>query len=152
MDKKLDEIPEAEPSRFIIPPRSYWNMQWNNLIQAVLIAWILYAPYKICEKSLLSNEAISYLLVFDILFLLDRVADLFVGYQKADGTEETRLYNVISSNLSSKIFIEIIVGFGPYFVGIRDLHTMNYFFFKILRIGRLFEVDNHISQIIEYYG
>lgn len=117
-NNKLDEIPESEPSKFIIPPRSYWNMQWNNLTQVVFIAWILYAPLVICTDVRLSPEAIGYLLVFDIIFLLDRVADLFVGHQKADGTEETRLYNVIYSNLSSKIFIEIIVGFGPYMVGI----------------------------------
>jgi hypothetical protein len=108
----------------------------------VFIAWILYAPLVICTETFLSSEAIGYLLVFDIIFLLDRVADLFVGHQKADGTEETRLYNVIYSNLSSKIFIEIIVGFGPYMVGIREMHTMIYFFFKVVRCSRLFEMDN----------
>ena len=119
-NNKLDEIPESEPSKFIIPPRSYWNMQWNNLTQIVFIAWILVAPWVICTRTQLQSDEVvgdatlGYLLIFDIVFLLDRVADLFVGHQKADGTEETRLYNVIYSNLSSKIFIEIIVGFGPY--------------------------------------
>ena len=151
-NNKLDEIPESEPSKFIIPPRSYWNMQWNNLTQVVFIAWILYAPLVICTGKQLSPDAIGYLLVFDIIFLLDRVADLFVGHQKADGTEETRLYNVIYSNLSAKLFIEIIVGFGPYMVGIAEMHTMHYFFFKVVRCSRLFEIDNQINEVIEYYG
>ena len=151
-NNKLDDSPDPEPSKFIIPPRSYWNMQWNNLTQLVFIVWILYAPLVICTDTKLDDEAIGYLLVFDILFMLDRVADLFVGHQKQDGTEETRLYNVIYSNVSSKIFIEIIVGFGPYMVGIEEMHTLAYFAFKVLRCSRLFEMDNQINEIIEYYG
>ena len=48
--------------------------------------------------------------------------------------------------------MEIIVGFGPYFVGIKNLHTIYYFCFKIFRCTRLFEMDNHINEVIEVYG
>ena len=84
--------------------------------------------------------------------MVDRVADLFLGHQRADGTEEPRLYHVIYSNLSAKIPIEIVVGFGPYMVGITEMHTLAYFGFKLLRCSRLFEMDSQINEIIEYYG
>lgn len=148
----LDDLPGAEPSKFIIPPRSYWNMQWNNLTQLVFIVWLLYAPFVISTATKLSENAISYLLIFDIIFMVDRVADLFLGHQRADGTEEPRLYHVIYSNLSAKIPIEIVVGFGPYMVGITEMHTLAYFGFKLLRCSRLFEMDSQINEIIEYYG
>jgi hypothetical protein len=148
----IDDIPESDPSKLIIPPASYWNMQWNNLIQVGFVAWILYAPLVICIDTRLSPEALSYLLVFDILFLLDRVADLFVGFKKADGTEETRLTNVLYQNISMKLLIEIVVGYGPFLFDIERLHTMYYFFFKVFRCTRIFEMENHINEVIEYYG
>lgn len=29
---------------------------------------------------------------------------------------------------------------------------MKYFFFKVVRCSRLFEIDNQINEVIEYYG
>lgn len=100
----------------------------------------------------LSDRAIGFLYMFDILFLLDRLADLFVGFTRVDGTDETNLVTVMYTNMSSKLLIEIIIGFGPYMVGVRGMHTIYFFFFKAYRCTRLFEMDNHINEVIEVYG
>ena len=54
--------------------------------------------------------------------------------------------------MSSKIVIEFIVGFGPYFFNVLELHSMAYAAFKIPRCGRVFEIDGQIAEIIDYYG
>ena len=145
-------MPDSEPSRFIIPPYSYWNMQWNNFTNIVFIFWIFYAPIPISSKTSLDLGSLNILLIFDVIFMLDRILDLFAGFHKPDGTEETRLTHVIWQNLSSKIVIEFCVGFGPYFFRILDLHSLSYAAFKIPRCARLFEMDGQITEIIEYYG
>ena len=81
--------------------------------------------------------------------MLDRILDLFVGFQKPDGTDETKLWNVINNNMSSKIIIEFFVGFGPYLLNINEMHTLAYLGFKLFRFGRLAEMDNQINEILE---
>ena len=44
------------------------------------------------------------LLIFDVVFMTDRVVDLFVGYKNPDGIVEVSLPTVISRNLSFKFF------------------------------------------------
>ena len=56
-NKQIEELPESDPSKFIIPPKSYWNMQWNNFTSLVFITWIVYAPLVICIDTGLSPKA-----------------------------------------------------------------------------------------------
>ena len=90
-----EEVPDSEPSKFIIPPYSYWNMQWNNFTNVVFVFWIFYAPVPISSKTTLDLSSLNILLIFDIIFMLERILDLFAGFHKPDGTEETRLIHVV---------------------------------------------------------
>jgi hypothetical protein len=98
------------------------------------------------------------LLVFDVIFVIDRILDLFVGFYRPDGQLETRLLPVIQQNFSSRFVMELIVSFGPTcFLSLYKepplaVNTIEYMFFKIPRYGRLFEIDSQIEEIIEYYG
>lgn len=60
--------------------------------------------------------------------------------------------NVLYTNMSPKIVIEFFVGFGPFLFNINEMHTMTYLAFKLLRFGRLFEMENQINEILEQYG
>jgi hypothetical protein len=47
------------------------------------------------------------------MFLIsDGVFDLFTGYEN-DGELEKKLMNVLRENLSWRLFLEIIISFGP---------------------------------------
>lgn len=86
--------------------------------------------------------------------MIDRILDLLVGYANPDGTMEHRLYMVIWNNLTSKVFIESMISFGPmyllHYYKIRN--TMYYSFFKLPRYGRIVEMQNQIGEILEFYG
>jgi len=47
--------------------------------------------------------------------MIDRVADLFAGYYKSDGSMETKLEKVMQFNISSKFFSEMFISFAPLF-------------------------------------
>ena len=82
------------------------------------------------------------LLAFDIIFMLDRFLDLFVGYYNPNGKLEHRLYAVVMTNMSFKLFLEILIGFGPIAVSnFVELKSYWYSCFKIPRYSRLFEMD-----------
>ena len=138
-------------SRFIISPKNYWNMQWNNLTQIVFVIYILITPIYVAQDTNVNPDHVGLLLMFDIIFMLDRFLDLFVGFYGSNG-EEKRLSVVISQNISFKFWIEIIVSFGPLFFGVAQMDSLTYATFKIPRYLRLFEMDGQIDEILEYYG
>ena len=70
-------------------------MQWNNFTQFVFIAYIFIMPLLVGIDPRLKTAYLKILVSFDVTFMMDRVLDLFVGYYKADGTEEHRLSHVI---------------------------------------------------------
>jgi len=90
----------------------------------------------------LPKENLELLLVFDILFMLDRVFDLLVTFYKANGTMEANLADVIKYNISAKFFIEIFASFGPFLFDLEKLNSLIYALFKMPRYTRLFEIDN----------
>ena len=93
------------------------------------------------------------LLVFDFIFMIDRVIDLFVGYYTPNGFLEHRIGATILQNLSTKFFLEIIMSFGPLFIfDLDNMNSLYYALFKIPRYSRLFEIDGQIAEILEYYG
>jgi hypothetical protein len=91
------------------------------------------------------------LLAFDIIFMIDRILDLFVGFNTSKG-EEKRLAVVFMNNISAKFFIEMVISFGPLFFDLSNLNTLYYVIFKIPRYGRLFEMDGQIEEILDYYS
>jgi hypothetical protein len=118
-------------------------MQWNNFSQIIFVVWIIITPIMLSKEVRLSNESLRVLIYFDIIFMLDRFMDLFVGYFNPNGRMEHRLYAVIFANISPKLFIEVFIGFGPIMIfdDITILKSYWYALFKIPRYSRLFEMD-----------
>jgi hypothetical protein len=56
-------------------------------------------PLYICFDKVITQEYINNLIIFDILFMIDRSADLFVGSFRLDGSPETRLWAIIQKKL-----------------------------------------------------
>lgn len=100
-------------SRFIINPKNYWNLQWNNFNQIIFVLWIIITPIMVSRSIILSNDSLRVLIYFDLIFMFDRFMDLFVGYFNPNGIMEHKLYAVIYANITPKLFIEIFIGFGP---------------------------------------
>jgi hypothetical protein len=88
-------------------------MQWNNFTQLIFVIYIFIAPVLIVENKILAYKSMQNLLVFDIMFMADRFADLFVGYYNPNGLLEHRLYAVMLANISFKFFLEIFISFAP---------------------------------------
>lgn len=84
--------------------------------------------------------------------MIDRVADLFAGFYKPDGTMETKLEKVMQHNISSKFFTEIFISFGPLFFNTEEMYSLVYAVFKLPRYFRIFEMDNQIDEITNYFG
>jgi len=123
-------------------------MIWNIITVCVFIVYMIITPIYISYDTTLSKENQNILLVFDLIFMIDRIADLMV----AESNEEASLKNVIMSNMSSKFFSEIVISFGPLFLGINSMHTEVYVAFKLPRYFRLFEMDQTSQEIIDYLG
>ena len=125
-------------------------MQWNNLITTVFVFYIFIAPIFISDDTTFSTEQFKILLFFDILFILDRIADLFAGFYRPDGQMENKLTNVIEHNITSKLFLEFVISFGPMVWDPKEINTMVYSLFKLPRYVRLFEIDKQIEEILDY--
>lgn len=52
--------------------------------------------------------------------------------------------------MSSKLFMEFIISFGPLIWDQLYQNTMIYALFKVPRYVRLFEIDNQIEEILDY--
>ena len=139
-------------SRFIIGPNNYWNMMWNNLTVLIFVAWVFMAPLFVSMSPVLASTHLQILSIFDVVFIVDRVADLFVGYFNANGLQEHRLSHVIYNNLSAKFFLELVIVAGPIILQQFNDNSLYYFLFKIPRYTRAFEINNQISEVLEYYG
>ena len=87
------------------------------------------------------------LIIFDVVFIVDRVLDLLVGYYNADGQMEPSLLMVVWTNLDSKFFLEIFISFGHliFFKLLKNRNSAIYGILKFLRYGRLSELDTQIS-------
>ena len=72
-------------SKLIIPPKNYWNMVINNIIVVIFLIYMVLLPLNVSYSSILDDEAFYSLFVFDIVFIMDRCMDLFVGYYQEDG-------------------------------------------------------------------
>jgi len=85
--------------------------------------------------------------------MVDRFIDMFVGFYNPNGQLEHRLLAVVKQNISTKIFLEAFISFGLFFFEEEYMtNPMIYGSIKILRYGRLFELDSQIQEIIEING
>lgn len=106
------------------------------------MAWIIITPIMVSREVRLSQKSLNVLILFEIIFMFDRFMDLFVGYFNPNGIMEHRLYAVIFANISPKLFLEFLIGFGPILVA--DMTASKsywYALYKIPRYSRLFEMD-----------
>ena len=76
---KVKEEKANWQQKLIIPPNYFWNMQWNNLTVLIFIIYMFMLPVFICFDKVITRDKIDGLLIFDIVFMIDRCADLFVG-------------------------------------------------------------------------
>ena len=74
-------------------------MHFNNAMLIVLILYVFQVPLFVSYDVILEREHLGTLLMFDFLFMLSRVLDLFVGFKNKDGENEPRLSMVIMKNL-----------------------------------------------------
>jgi hypothetical protein len=91
------------------------------------------------------------LFVFDIVFIMDRCMDLFVGYYQEDGQLETSLARVIKTNMSMKVYFEMFMTFGPFVIATSNIDAILFVLFKMPRWLRLFELEQRIDEFVEYY-
>ena len=154
MKNQIQENEESESmfSKLIIHPGNYWLLHINNFIQFIFIIYIFLLPLIVSFDYTMARDHINILLVFDIIFVADRLIDLFVGFYNSNGRIETSMTEVIKQNISTKVFIELIVSFGPFYLDLKDVDTFIYIAFKIPRYTRLFEMDGQIQDILDYYS
>ena len=57
----------------------------NNVIVGIFIIYMFVMPLTISFENKISSENITILMIFDVIFLIDRSLDLFVGYYREDG-------------------------------------------------------------------
>lgn len=120
----------------------------------MFVVYIFLYPIQVAQYTEIDETHEQILTIFDIIFIVDRVLDLFVGYYNPDGYMEPLLTNVIWTNLDSKFFMEIFISFGHliFFKLLDNRNSVMYGLLKFLRYGRLFELDSQIESILEFYG
>jgi hypothetical protein len=146
--KEQQEQNSSKISRFIIPPDNFWYRQWNNSMLLVYVIYLSIMPINVSHNYRLSEEDMRQLYVYDAIFMIDRVLDLFVSFYNPNGKLEHKFHSVILNNISFKLFLEAFISIGPQILNPNRL-AMIYGLFKITRYGRLFEMDGIISTMIE---
>lgn len=126
-------------------------MQFNNLMLIILILYVFLIPLYVSYSNKLDSDNLKMLLMFDIMFMVSRFSDLFIGFRTNKGEKEPRLYMVILKNLSSDFFLELIYTFGPFFFDLNNLNSLLYFLFKFPRFNHLFNMAQVINHSIMYY-
>ena len=126
-----EEQEEIVPSRFIISPGSYWNMIWNTFVQCTFTIYIFVWPILISLNVDLQETNFKVLLVFDIIFSIDRVFDLLVGYCNPNGVLEHRLLHVLWKNISFKFFLEQFVSYFPMVIYSINKNSLYYTLLKL---------------------
>ena len=127
-------------------------MQWGNFLQVMTIIYVFILPLFVSFDRILGKSNLQLLLMFDIIFMSDRFADLFVGFINKEEEFEPKLIIVLFNNFSSSFYLELVWAFGPFFFNLNELNSINYFLFKIPRYNRLFEMGTAVNIYLDYYG
>jgi hypothetical protein len=92
-----DALEEADDSSsyFVINPNNTLLYHWCNFVQLSFIMWIFLMPYHVSVYQDMKYEQIEFLLLFDIIFIIDRFIDLLVGFYRPNGDLEERLIPVL---------------------------------------------------------
>ena len=117
----------------------------------LLILYVFLLPLNVSYSRKLNNQNLKYLLLFDIIFVINRFLDLFIGFIDKHGKYEKNVLNVIYKNFGSGFYMELIYAFGPLCAELEELDSSIYFIFKIPRFKMLFEISHTINKTLEYY-
>lgn len=118
----------------------------------VFVTYMLLLPVFISYDEQLTRRNFYILFAFDILFMVEKAADLFVGSYRDDGSIENKLGRVIQKNYSNKVLEEVFYSFGPFLLNLDEASSLIYAAFKVPRYFRLFEMDKKIDDVVEYYA
>jgi|TARA_B110000285_G_C15056414_1_gene579835 hypothetical protein len=167
-DNIHDEInPEGyQFTKLIISPNNFYNMIKNDITLLLFVIYAILMPYNVTKGPNLSRIQLKqYMGIFDWFFIFDRTMDLFVGFYNENGSLETNVFKVIQNNISYVFFLELLISFGPdiaykwffpsIFLEPEDLQqypSMVSFLFKVFRYIRIFEIENQIKEILDYYS
>ena len=72
-EKEKEEMSNQKMSKLIIFPDNFWKMHFDNQMIIVLIFWLFLVPIKVSQNQFMTNDDVSALLAFDIIFCLDRL-------------------------------------------------------------------------------
>lgn len=108
----------------------------------MFVVYIFIAPIFISYDTRFKGNQLKILLAFDILFVIDRIADVFVGFEYPDGKFEKKLHKVIEANFTNKLPLEFVISFAPLFFDTKNMNTLVYGAFKVPRYMRISEMDN----------
>ena len=124
----------------------------NDFTFIMFVIYVLILPMRVSFSTIIKDEDVQTLLFFDILFIFDRMADLFVSYINENGIPEPILTRVIQNNLSSVFYIELWVTFFPFMLDLKTINSIIYFIIKLPRYTRIFEMELQINEILNYIG
>lgn len=100
----------------------------------------------------MDKKKLKTLVVYDVIFVIDRFLNYFEGYYNPNGLLEHRVLEVIKQNFNFKFIIELIILVSPYFLmPIYDYSSSVYLLLKCYRYLRKFELDTQIASVLEYY-
>jgi len=72
-EKEKEEMSNQKMSKLITLPDNYWKMHFDNFMILVLIVWLFVLPIRVSQNQFMSNDDVSTMLAFDIIFCLDRL-------------------------------------------------------------------------------
>ena len=126
-------------------------MQWNNILLGLLILYVFLLPLNVSYSRQLNKQNLKNLLLFDIIFVINRSLDLLIGFVDKHGKYEKNVLNVIYKNFSSDFYLELIYAFGPLCFNLEEMDATIYFIFKFPRFNMLFGISHTINKTLEYY-
>ena len=111
----LEEIP---PSRFIIHPKNFRKMWWDNFLLIATIIYLFQLPLYVCHDKYLTWRNFFLLSNFDFIFIIDSIINLFIGFYDKDGEYEPKIVVVILKNFLYGTILELFYYLAPLFLGI----------------------------------
>jgi len=81
----------------IIAPNSYPQIMINNFMVLVFAIYMFILALFISYSFKLSSEQVNTLLIFDIMFTIHRIVDMFEGYEE-DGRLVKKIGKVLKRN------------------------------------------------------